>query len=262
MARCFVIQPFDDGGPYDKRYKDVLLPAIKDAALEAYRVDEDRSSSIPIDDIEQNIRGSEICLADITLDNANIWYEVGFAFANNKSVVMICAKPRPTKAPFDVQHRHIIFYTQDSPRDFENLQTEITARLKAQIEKAATMQTVESLSPVKTDGLSSYEIAAMVSIMENQLSPKDGVRPTDLQKDMRRAGYTDVAASLSLVSLTRKSLIECQQIEGDSEDGPYSYSVYILTSRGLDWMLENQHRFKLRVDDDAAPGVADEDIPF
>jgi hypothetical protein len=36
------------GGAYDKRYKNVLLPAINDAALEAYRVDEDRSSSIPI----------------------------------------------------------------------------------------------------------------------------------------------------------------------------------------------------------------------
>jgi hypothetical protein len=42
MPRCFVIQPFDDGGPYDKRYKDVLLPAIKDADLEPYRIDEDR----------------------------------------------------------------------------------------------------------------------------------------------------------------------------------------------------------------------------
>jgi hypothetical protein len=30
MARCFVIQPFDNGGPYDKRYNDVLVPAIKE----------------------------------------------------------------------------------------------------------------------------------------------------------------------------------------------------------------------------------------
>jgi hypothetical protein len=204
MVRCFVIQPFDGGGPYDKRYKDVLLPAINGAALEAYRVDEDRSSSVPIDDIENNIRASEICLADIAPGNPNIWYEVGFAFANDKPVVMICAKPRPTKPPFDVQHRHIIYYTQESPSDFIKLQAEITARLKAQIEKAATMQSVESLSPVKTDGLSSYEIAAMVSIMENRLVPGDGVRPSDLQKDMRRAGYTDVAATLSLESLARK----------------------------------------------------------
>jgi nucleoside 2-deoxyribosyltransferase len=90
MPRCFVIQPFDDGGPYDKRYWDILAPAIKDADLEPYRVDEDRSVSVPIDDIEKNIEASEICLADITLDNANIWYEVGYAFANDKPVVMVC----------------------------------------------------------------------------------------------------------------------------------------------------------------------------
>jgi hypothetical protein len=264
MARCFVIQPFDDGGPYDKRYKDVLLPAITEADLDAYRVDEDRSSSIPIDDIEQNIRSSEICLADITLDNANIWYEVGFAFANNRPVVMICAKPRPTKPPFDIQHRHIIFYTQDSRSDFNKLQTEVTERLKAQIEKAATMQTVASLSPVKTDGLSSYEIAAMISIMENRLSPEDGVTPGDLKKDMRRAGYTDVAVSLSVVSLARKGLIESKQMQGETEEGYYTYPVYVLTALGLDWMLDNQHRFKLRTDEDAArgPEISDEDIPF
>src|SRR5258708_24247499 len=114
----------------------------------------------------------------------------------------------PTKPPFDVQHRHIIFYMQDSRSDFNKLQTEVTERLKAQIEKAATMQTVASLSPVKTDGLSSYEITAMISIMENRLSPEDGVTPGDLKKDMRRAGYTDVAVSLSVVSLARKGLIE------------------------------------------------------
>jgi hypothetical protein len=261
MPRCFVIQPFDDGGPYDKRYKDVLLPAIKEADLDAYRVDEDRSSSIPIDDIEQNIRSSEICLADITLDNANIWYEVGFAFANNRPVVMICAKPRPTKPPFDVQHRHIIFYAQDSPRDFQNLQSEITARLRAQIEKAATMQTVASLSPVKTEGLSPYEIAAMVSVMENRLSFEEGVSPGDLKKDMRRAGYNDVATSLSVESLTRKGLIQSKQMEGQSMDGPYFFPVYVLTAKGLDWMLENQDRFKLRVGDNA-PEVADDNIPF
>lgn len=105
MPRCFVIQPFDDGGPYDKRYQDVLEPAIKDAGLEPYRVDQDHAVTILIDSIEKNIRTSEICLADITLDNANIWYEVGFAFASNRPVVMICAKSRPTKYPFDVQHR-------------------------------------------------------------------------------------------------------------------------------------------------------------
>jgi hypothetical protein len=45
MPRCFVIQPFDKG-PYDKRYKDVQVPAITDAGLEPYRVDEDPSVTV------------------------------------------------------------------------------------------------------------------------------------------------------------------------------------------------------------------------
>src|SRR5713101_4489736 len=112
---------------------------------------------------------------------------------------MICAKPRPTKPPFDVQHRHIIYYTQDSPRDFKKLQTEVTARLKAQMEKTETMRNVASLSPVKTTegDLTAYEMTVMVSIMENRLTPNGSIVPSEIQKDMRRSGYTDIATSLS-----------------------------------------------------------------
>ena len=262
MPRCFVIQPFDDGGPYDKRYEDVLCPAIKGADLEPYRVDQDLMTTVLIDDIEENIRTSEICLADITPDNPNIWYEVGYAFANEKPVVMICAKPRPTKPPFDVQHRHIIFYTQESPSDFIKLQTEITKRLKAQIEKAAAMQTVASLSSVKTleGDLTSYEIAVMVSIMENRLRPGDGVTPSDILKDMRRAGYTDIATSLSLESLQRKTLIEYDTVVDAGNFGE-TYTVCMLTSRGLDWMLENKDRFRLSREE-TDPEIREKDIPF
>ena len=52
MGRCFVIQPFDNGGPFDKRYEDVIVPAITEAGLEPYRVDRDPSVNIPIDEIE------------------------------------------------------------------------------------------------------------------------------------------------------------------------------------------------------------------
>jgi hypothetical protein len=40
-------------------------------------------------------------------------------------------------------------------------------------------------------------------------------------------------------------------------DGRYFYPVCALTAPGLDWMLENQSRFKLRADN--PPEVADED---
>ena len=104
MTTCFVIQPFDSG-KYDKRYADVYRPAIVDAGLEPYRVDKDPSVIVPINAIEQGIRGSLVCLADITTDNPNVWYELGFAFASGKPVVLLCGDERTGKKyPFDVQH--------------------------------------------------------------------------------------------------------------------------------------------------------------
>ena len=78
MATCFVIQPFDQG-KFDKRYADVYKPSIEAAGLEPYRVDKDPGVLVPIEAIERGIRSSAICLADITSDNPNVWYELGKA---------------------------------------------------------------------------------------------------------------------------------------------------------------------------------------
>ncbi len=262
MPRCFVIQPFDKG-PYDKRFRDVLAPAIREAALDPYRVDEDPESTIPIDDIEVGIRESDICLADITTDNPNVWYEVGFALANGKPVVLICSEPRPHPFPFDIRHRLIISYALDSASDFKKLEKDITARLKAQIKKASVLQTVASMSPIKaTEGLSSYEIAILVTIMANRLSPTSTVTPNDIQRDMRRAGYTKIAVSISLESLLRKEMIEFEQ-EADYNGNPFD--VCRISAKGIDWMLEDRGRFRMtqeEIKEEEGTTVTDEDIPF
>src|ERR1022692_861504 len=107
MDRCFVIQPFDKGR-YDKRYEDVFVPAIKDAGLEPYRVDRDLGVSIPIAEIQSGIESSQACLAEISTDNPNVWFELGYAIASQREVVMVCSEERTAHFPFDVQHRAII----------------------------------------------------------------------------------------------------------------------------------------------------------
>src|SRR5438270_78974 len=118
-GNCFVIQPFDKG-PFDKRYHDVFVPAIRTAGLEPYRVDLDPAVSIPIDEIERKINDADCCLADISIDNPNVWYEVGFAKACGKEIVLVC-ESRTTSFPFDVRHRNILTYTTHSPSDFTKL---------------------------------------------------------------------------------------------------------------------------------------------
>ena len=129
MGICFVIQPFDSE-KFDKRFIDVYKPAIEAAGLEAYRVDNDLSVSIPIDSIENGIKQASVCLADITSDNPNVWYELGYAFACGKPVIMVCSEERTGKKyPFDIQHRSIIPYTADAPGDFDKLRDNLTAKM-------------------------------------------------------------------------------------------------------------------------------------
>ncbi|WP_211225001.1 hypothetical protein [Spirosoma spitsbergense] len=118
MRTCFVAQPFD-GDKFDLRYSDVFEPAIKNAGLEPYRVDKDPSVEIPIEEIESRIKTAEIILVDITLDNPNVWYELGYAFACKKDVVMVCCSDeRIGRFPFDIQHRSILPYKAGSRSNF------------------------------------------------------------------------------------------------------------------------------------------------
>lgn len=123
---CFVIQPFDNGGEFDKRYNDIFVPAIEAAGLKPYRVDEDLSADVLIEKIHEKINTANICLADISEDNPNIWYELGYATARLIPLVMV-SKER--KFPFDMQHRAVIKYRTDSPQDFQILKNKITKKL-------------------------------------------------------------------------------------------------------------------------------------
>jgi nucleoside 2-deoxyribosyltransferase len=261
MPRCFVIQPFDKG-QYDKRYRDILMPAIREAELEPYRVDEDPSTTVLIEDIEKGIQESEICLADITTNNPNIWYEVGFAIANGRPVVLICADPRPEPFPFDIRHRAIITYAMHSSSDFEKLKNDVTERLKAQVKKAEALETVAAMAQVKpTEGLAPHEVAVLLTIMTEVSNPDSGVSPWEIQQAMKRSGYTAMASNLALASLKKKGMIEDEIVTGSNEN---TYLVLKVSSNGLEWLLENQGNFDLKIPEkrEDYPPITDEDIPF
>jgi nucleoside 2-deoxyribosyltransferase len=88
----------------------VFVPAIEAAGLDPYRVDRDPAALIPIEDIEVGIRRADVCLADISLPNPNGWFEVGFAIAAAKPVILVCAHDPARRFPFDIQHRAVISY--------------------------------------------------------------------------------------------------------------------------------------------------------
>jgi hypothetical protein len=264
MSTCFVIQPFDSG-PFDKRYEDTIAPAISAADLEPYRVDRDPHVTIPIDQIEEGIRASQACVADITTDNPNVWFELGYAIALGKPVVLVALNDHTRRFPFDIQHRHVIRYRTDSASDFARLQDEITTRLRAILQKEERLErVVQPTSIAEIEGLSQHELVALVSIAENLDTPASSVPAHTIRNDMQRAGFTRVAVTLSLGQLARKGFVTYQE----ERDWNESYSAYSLTEEGIKWLYQHQGLLVLRREStssatqDNAAVEEDEDVPF
>ena len=266
-GRCCVFQPFDKG-PYDKRYDDTIAPAIKVAGLEPYRVDRDDGAVIPIETLHEEIRSATLCLADIGARNPNVMYELGFAIASGKDVVIICSNQLADKYPFDIQHRGIIQYASDSASDFEKLKGDITNRLKALLKRQESVREIVSSSPVKnTMGLQPHQIAALAFVMANRESEADGVRTYTIRQNMENAGFTALATSLALTHLSRIKFVEA--IEEHDINGEPWFRYKLLTA-GEDWLLDNQDRLELRLTGEPLPlqvlppnqRITDDDVPF
>lgn len=259
MEKCFVIQPFDND-KFDKRFVDIFEPAIIRAGFEAYRIDKDLSVRIPIDDIEKGISESAICFAEITSDNPNVWYELGFAFARNKDVVMVCSDERQGKFPFDIQHRQVITYKTSSTSDFTTLEDTITKKIKAFQEKSKIVKSLNATPVLETEGLKSHEIALLILAMENQISKQDSTPVYSLKNEMEKAGYTDIATSVGIRTLIKLGMIETFKYT-DEWNNNQEYISCKLTDIGENWILSNQEQLQFRRNNKKAIEQSD-DLPF
>lgn len=233
-----MFQPFDDGGPYDKRFTDVIEPAIADADLDAYRVDRDPSATIPIDKLEETIRNAAVCVVDISTENPNVWYELGFAIASRIPVVMICHKN--IKLPFDIRHRNIVFYSLDAPSDFTELKKKITERLKAELKlREKEVELSEELpTPMnKSSGLRYHESSALALLMELRLEPSHVISFYMLRKSMENAGFNSTATNLAIAQLQRLGMTKISQ--GWDESIRENYEGIALTETGESWLLDH-----------------------
>ena len=258
MPTCFVIQPFDSG-KFDKRFNDVYAPAIEAADLEPYRVDRDPGVEIPIESIEEGIRNAAVCLADITSDNPNVWYELGFAFASGRPVVMVCSSERTNgKYPFDIQHRTVIGYKTDSSSDFNELKNTLTTRIKAFKNKSeALRQLAESDQIAPTQGLTQTELMVLAIIAGDAALPGDVITLYTLKHESERAGLTSIGFSLAFRRLVAKDLVEV--MEGWDENRDEIYKTTRLSDEGWKWVDKNESLFVLKK---PSHTEIDLDIPF
>lgn len=105
---AFVIMPFGkkkgaDDHPYDFNaiYRHLIKPAIEEAGFEPFRADEATESGDILTDMFQELLLADMCVCDLSIDNANAFYELGIRHALRKRGVVHIQAGR-AYMPFDI----------------------------------------------------------------------------------------------------------------------------------------------------------------
>ncbi|MEW6404488.1 MAG: tetratricopeptide repeat-containing protein, partial [Chloroflexota bacterium] len=117
----FVVMPFGkkkgaDGHPYDFNaiYKYLIKPALEEAGFESFRADEETASGDILTDMFQELLLADLVLADLSIDNANAFYELGIRHAFRRRGVMHIQAGR-AYMPFDIFNvRTLPYHIDDS----------------------------------------------------------------------------------------------------------------------------------------------------
>jgi tetratricopeptide (TPR) repeat protein len=103
-AHAFVAMPFGrkpgpDGNELDfnRIYRELIAPAIEAAGLGAFRADEEQAGGSILADMFQELLIADLVVADLTIPNPNVWYEVGVRHAlRARGVVLLFGGKAPT----------------------------------------------------------------------------------------------------------------------------------------------------------------------
>jgi hypothetical protein len=128
---AFIAMPFGtkaghDGRPidFDRVYAELIRPALETAGWEVFRADEERRAGDIRTDMFQELLVADLVVADLTLDNPNVWYELGVRHALRARGVVLVQGPRPTQ-PFDIYtDRKLNYRLKDGAPDAAYLQTD------------------------------------------------------------------------------------------------------------------------------------------
>jgi hypothetical protein len=134
---CFYITPIGDDGSVNRKHADMLLkhllePVAKEHGLGVVRADKIDRSGLITQQIFEYLARSRLCIADLSFNNANAFYELGVRHTCKGATIQIIRKG--DRIPFDIsQGRTIVVDTSDvyTVMDrFESARRELSEHIK------------------------------------------------------------------------------------------------------------------------------------
>ena len=118
---AFSIMKFEKD--FDDLYDNVIVSVCEKFGYKSIRADKCYASSPIIQDIIREIANASLVIADITMDNPNVFYELGYAHALEKPTILLADEKKRDLLPFDVRGYRTIFYqnTIGGKKEIEDL---------------------------------------------------------------------------------------------------------------------------------------------
>jgi hypothetical protein len=105
--KVFVVMQFVP--QFNELFEEVIRPTCESFGYSVVRADDIYTNGQIVADIVENIKEASVVIADVTPDNPNVYYEVGFAHALAKPTILLCDKRRE-RLPFDLSGFRTVFY--------------------------------------------------------------------------------------------------------------------------------------------------------
>ena len=108
-----------DGTDFDEVYQHAIKAACQEVGAACIRADASDFSGSVLKSIHNSITKTDFVIADLTGRNPNVLYELGYAIALNKPVILLARDA--SDVPFDIVDQQVIVYGGDIPRLKEGL---------------------------------------------------------------------------------------------------------------------------------------------
>ena len=138
---CLVIMPFTHD--YLEVFDRAIKPACDSTGFSCFRADYPMKAGNIIEHTIDLVFEADVVIADLSLLNTNVFYELGVAHALEKVTVMICENG--TQLPFNVTTYRVIFYH----RDFHGVEQVLRSTLEQILNNVDDWASVRATNPVQ-----------------------------------------------------------------------------------------------------------------
>lgn len=122
----FVAMPYgrSQNIDFDAVYAEYLKPALETAGFEVFRADEEERAGDIRTDMFQELLLADLVVVDLTLDNPNVWYELGVRHALRAHGVLLVQSERAYQ-PFDIYtDRKLHYHLKQGRPDPDHLEAD------------------------------------------------------------------------------------------------------------------------------------------